>query len=73
MNAFTALPAQFRWTADALADAVPRRLSTLFAVDATALPDCTAAANAPLARLRRGDIAASRLPAGALPARVSFR
>jgi hypothetical protein len=33
MNAFTSLPDRFPWSAQDLADAMPRRLSELFAFD----------------------------------------
>lgn len=34
MNAFTSLPHRFAWSAQQLADAMPRRLSELFVFDA---------------------------------------
>ena len=59
MNAFPALPSQFRWSPEQLADAMPSRLSGLFAFDA-ARDGVSAAANEPRQRLRiahgyRGD------------------
>lgn len=51
MNAFTSLPHRFAWSAQQLADAMPRRLSELFAFDA-AREGTRSAANEP-SRARR--------------------
>ena len=68
MNAFAEFPTTLHWTADELASAVPLRLSELplFAADAQPGPACAANAR----RRHAHALAASRLPASALPSQV---